>query len=119
MSITRRVVGVTSTNAPRVQCTSPVGERMHTLKAPPTHISTSATGTVKVSGQNQRFTCSAELQALNTVARGAWSVRESLSGGGSCIGAVSLVSVGRTITPSFAFHCLEVVTQAVEAMLPL
>src|SRR5271169_590415 len=57
MSITSLVCGATSTNVPRTQCSSPAGERMHTSNAPPTCICTLASGTVKVSGLNQRFTC--------------------------------------------------------------
>src|ERR1700730_4595682 len=38
MSITSRLCGVTSTNVPRVQCPSPVGERMQTSNGPPTCI---------------------------------------------------------------------------------
>src|SRR5271167_1450779 len=55
---------------------------MQASKAPPTRISTLASGTVKVSGQNQRLTCSAELHALKTVSRLAWKTREIFRGGG-------------------------------------
>jgi hypothetical protein len=44
---------------------------------------------MKVSGLNQRFTWSVVLQAANTVWRGAWKARESLSGGG-CRSAASV-----------------------------
>jgi hypothetical protein len=60
---------------------------MQTSNEPPTCICTLASETVKVSGLNQRFTCSAELQALNTVSRRAWKTRESLRGGGCCTAA--------------------------------
>ena len=46
MSMTRRVHGVTSMKVPRVQCSKPPGERMHSSKAPPGRMSTLASGTV-------------------------------------------------------------------------
>jgi hypothetical protein len=94
MSITSLVRGAISTNLPRIQCSSPVGERMQTSNGPPTCICTLASETVKVSGLNQRFTWSAELQASNTVSRRAWKTRESLSGGGCCAAASPFASIG-------------------------
>jgi hypothetical protein len=43
-----------------------------------------ASGIVIVAGLNHRFTCSAELHALNTASRLAWSTRDNLSGASSC-----------------------------------
>src|SRR5277367_1291759 len=116
MSITRRVCGVTSTNVPRVQWSVPIGERMQTSNAPPMRISTVASGTVKVAGLNQRLTCSAELQARNTVSRRAWKMRDRRSGGGWMAASV-LVSWG--IVGSFVCQGVQVVAQAVEPVLPL
>jgi hypothetical protein len=55
---------------------------MHTSNAPPARISTFASGTEYPSGQNQRLMWSAELQALNTVSRGAENTRETRKGAG-------------------------------------
>src|SRR6516225_1022523 len=119
MSITSLVSGVTSTNVPRIQCTSPTGERMQTSNAPPTRISTLASGTAKVSGQNQFLTWSAELQALKTVSRLAWKTRESLSGCGCCMAAAFFASVNSLITISFAVRRFQILAEPIEAVLPL
>src|SRR5580704_8965486 len=96
---------------------------MQTSNAPPTRISTVASGTVKVAGLNQRFMCSAELQARNTVSRRAGKIRETRSGGGcrvaSGLASVSWALVSGGIVGSFVFQGFQVVAQAVEPVLPL
>jgi hypothetical protein len=84
---------VTSTNVPRVQCSSPAGERMQTSNRPPMCIRTLASETLKVSGLNQRFTWSVEVQALNTVSRRAWKIWENLKGGGCRTAASFFASI--------------------------
>src|SRR5271166_2743584 len=114
-SSTSRSNFVTSTNLPRAQCSTPSGARMSTSNGPPTRISTFASGTVNPAGANQCFTWSAELQALNTSSRGACSVREIRTGGGS---SGRLLSTVLAINVSFRFQGCEIIPQPVEAALP-
>ncbi len=118
MSITRRVCGVTSANVPRVQCSTPAGERMQTSNGPPASMRTLAAETVYFSGLNQRITCSAVPQALNSVSRGAWKTREIRSGGGCREVAPWFASSAWFIAVSFAFKGFQVVAQPVEAVFP-
>src|ERR1700730_1121841 len=99
-------------------CSSQAGERMQTSNEPPTCICTLASETVKVSGLNQRFTWSAELQALNNVSRRAWKTRETLRRGGCRTAASFFASTTITII-SFGFQGFQVLAQPVEALLPL
>src|ERR1700677_4365800 len=87
---------------------------MQTTKAPPVLKSTSASGTLQPSGLNQRLTCSARLQAANTVSRGAGNVRETINGSGFR----PEDSRGFAIVASFFGDLFEIGAEPIEPALP-
>src|SRR5262249_3645652 len=110
--------GTISTKLPRSRCSSPAGERIVRLKAPPTCGSTTASVTVKVSGANQRMMCSAALQARNTVSRRAYRTRDRRSGGNCSAGSTPALRVWGIVF-SLVIEGFQVVAEAVESLLPV
>src|SRR5947209_18067855 len=112
---TSRSGGDTSMYLPLDHMSWPSGERMQIAQVPPERKSISASGTVKPSGLNHRFICSAVLHALKTSRRGATNVREMTSG---FVSRLALLLLACAMFTLLLFQFFEMVAKPIEPLLP-